>query len=302
MAPEQVFTRTYGSPVDVFAYGIVLFELLTGEIPYDKKSQPEIYGMLERGERPEIPSELMEEPIADLIGQCWASDPEHRPTFDQICEIFENELALFPGTRTRGLRQLLRFIESHEHAHDFVPRADLVGQKKQMKHAPDGDAIGEAASFGKVRQFTEFVTISKQINVNVLDRKKNAPLHRAVMCGEDRMVSFLVQIRDIDVNVKSRKGSTPLMIAVRGGNVKLVEKLLKNERIDVNVRDDDKNTALHLAVESGSVVMVQCLVERRDVQLDQKGKHKVTPLKLAQSKKFGEIEAVLTEAIGQKKK
>jgi hypothetical protein len=302
MAPEQVFTQNYGAPVDVFAYAVVLFELLTEAVPYDGKSQADIYRMLEKSERPFIPAELENEPVADLIGQCWAEDPAERPTFDQICELFGNELVLFPGTRRRGLAQLLRFIERHEHTHDFVPRNDLVVLKKSMKNGVDADAIAEEAGFGSIRHFTELVTISKQINVNILDRQKAAPLHRAVNCQETAMVSFLLQIQDIDVNVRSPKGATPLLIAVFTGNLEIVRLLLDDKRVDVNAQDDDKNSALHMAVEKRYVAIVQALVKCRDIKLDQKGPHKLTPLKLANSKKFTEIETILTDAIKHKKK
>jgi serine/threonine protein kinase len=42
MAPEIYFNKPYTCSVDIWALGCVLFELITGERPYESKSKVEL--------------------------------------------------------------------------------------------------------------------------------------------------------------------------------------------------------------------------------------------------------------------
>jgi serine/threonine protein kinase len=72
--------------IDVYAFAMTLFELVTGERPWKTETPgktettPSIRHHLERGERPvftcPVPTRMK-----DLIEVCWATDPERRPSF-----------------------------------------------------------------------------------------------------------------------------------------------------------------------------------------------------------------------------
>lgn len=90
MAPEILANQPYAEPADVFSFGIILWELLTAECPYDGMSAIQCaLAVLNRDQRPQIPK-WCPPAFSSLIKNCVKRDPGKRPTFSQVCEALEN--------------------------------------------------------------------------------------------------------------------------------------------------------------------------------------------------------------------
>lgn len=90
MAPEVLDGQWYNEKVDVYSYGIVLFEILARRIPYDGSGlEPvSIAVAVSKGRRPDAALVPQDCP-ADLrftMECCWAHCPTGRPGFDTILE------------------------------------------------------------------------------------------------------------------------------------------------------------------------------------------------------------------------
>jgi serine/threonine protein kinase len=84
MAPEVLANQPYAEPADVFSFGIIMWETLTGECPYDGMSAIQCaLAVLNRDLRPPIP-EWCPPSLSALIRSCLDKDPSKRPTFAQI--------------------------------------------------------------------------------------------------------------------------------------------------------------------------------------------------------------------------
>lgn len=84
MAPEVIRNELCSEKVDVWSFGVVLWELLTSEIPYkDVDSSAVIWGVGNNSLRLPIPSSLPDG-FQILLRQCWSAKPKNRPTFRHI--------------------------------------------------------------------------------------------------------------------------------------------------------------------------------------------------------------------------
>jgi serine/threonine protein kinase len=94
MAPEVLRAEdTYTSKVDVYALGMVIFEALTTEYPFDGLDLAQLktkVGM--EGKRPSSfwsPKSRGEELLHQTMVRCWAQDPRARPSLPELVEEME---------------------------------------------------------------------------------------------------------------------------------------------------------------------------------------------------------------------
>ncbi|KAL1315993.1 serine/threonine-protein kinase STY17 [Arachis duranensis] len=89
MAPEVIEHKPYDQKADVFSFGIALWELLTGELPYSYLTPLQAaVGVVQKGLRPTIPKNTHPR-LSELLQRCWQQDPLLRPDFSEIKEILQ---------------------------------------------------------------------------------------------------------------------------------------------------------------------------------------------------------------------
>lgn len=97
MAPELLDTKSgFSEKVDVYAFGILLNEMIGRRIPFDGVADSEIKRRVINGDRPEV-SLSCDRRLHDLIVKCWSQDPEERPTFIEIHDLLHEHVRSVPA-------------------------------------------------------------------------------------------------------------------------------------------------------------------------------------------------------------
>ncbi|XP_046802401.1 uncharacterized protein LOC111674966 isoform X2 [Lucilia cuprina] len=90
MPPEVISRGTYSKSSDVWSYGVLLWELITGETPYKGFDSLSVaYGVAVNTLTLPIPK-TCPEAWGKLMKSCWASDPHNRPGFKDILSNLED--------------------------------------------------------------------------------------------------------------------------------------------------------------------------------------------------------------------
>ncbi|ORZ27156.1 kinase-like domain-containing protein, partial [Lobosporangium transversale] len=83
LAPEILASNSYSSRSDVYALGMVMFELLTGRVAFEKDlDRPGLSTKVMFGRQDEIPANIKGSPgpaYEALIKDCWKLNPAERP-------------------------------------------------------------------------------------------------------------------------------------------------------------------------------------------------------------------------------
>ncbi len=146
MAPEVIRNEACSEKVDIYSFGVVLWELLTCEMPYKNFDQNSImWGVGSNKLQLTIPQSAPEG-IKLLLQQCWSLKPRNRPTFSQILKhleivnsteiLLKVEDAYFKSQASwkEEIREKMNFTEMHQ----YNIEEDLIQKRKEeLKHATD---------------------------------------------------------------------------------------------------------------------------------------------------------------------
>ncbi|GIL87290.1 hypothetical protein Vretimale_1762 [Volvox reticuliferus] len=92
MAPEVLRCDHYAEAADVYSYGVILWELLTGQPPWADLNAMQVVGVVGYAKRslPDPPEG--DAVLLQLCKTCRAYEPMQRPTFAQVVELLESHL------------------------------------------------------------------------------------------------------------------------------------------------------------------------------------------------------------------
>lgn len=99
MAPELLLPTKFGldkempsKEADIYALGMTVYQVLTGERPFFSKREPEVIHAVISGERPPKPENAdiigMTKAVWDLLEVCWREDRATRPNIAHVLETF----------------------------------------------------------------------------------------------------------------------------------------------------------------------------------------------------------------------
>ncbi|MBT8496404.1 MAG: serine/threonine protein kinase, partial [Deltaproteobacteria bacterium] len=89
MAPEQIRGEEITPRADIYAFGILLYELLTGRLPFRADSDREIHAMQMSAPRPRVTDHVnVSDHFDAIVARCMAIDPSDR--YDLISQVIRD--------------------------------------------------------------------------------------------------------------------------------------------------------------------------------------------------------------------
>lgn len=181
MAPEMIRSCEWSDRTDVYAFGLVLWELCTGRLPFlddlergDGRMQ--LMFRIADGQRPKWPiPDSVPQPIKDLIFKCWAHNPADRPSINRVLETLQgadDPLVVFNQHDLNkdgalGFAEFALFLEDYKPG--YVPDAKVYSVFQLIDENGDGRI-----------SYEEFERFWRQIEIagfdSVLDRGREPKL------------------------------------------------------------------------------------------------------------------------------
>ena len=87
--PNEGDDLPFSKASDVYAFGTVWFELLTGEWPYKLQTPETIIWMVGRGMKPSLPNLSTSRDVKDILLMCWNFYLDYRPDFTYLSNTLE---------------------------------------------------------------------------------------------------------------------------------------------------------------------------------------------------------------------
>ena len=148
MPPEVIRNEPCNEKVDIWSFGVCVWELLTCELPYKNvDSSAIIWGVGSNSLQLPIPS-TCPDGFKLLIKQCWSSKPRNRPSFRHILmhlDIAAVEILSFKPedyfrTQQSWKAEVWEYNEKMRCEGSSIPLADealVKKRKEELKHAQD---------------------------------------------------------------------------------------------------------------------------------------------------------------------
>ena len=108
MSPERIAPNRFGFkdgrptiPSDCYALAMVVYETITGNLPFHKDADLTVFMKIVEGERPPRGAKFTDS-LWGMLGQCWTPGPTDRPSIEAVLQCLET-VSSFPEPSSPGV-------------------------------------------------------------------------------------------------------------------------------------------------------------------------------------------------------
>lgn len=159
MAPEQLWNDSPGAPADWYSFGVVLFEALTGALPF---TGPNRLNAMRAGLGAQSNALLADvaPDVAELVRGLLAPVPARRPGYDAIARVLRTPAAQPTSVTPRPDVAFIGRVDTLQRLRDALQAVHTQGPQVVHVHGPSG--IGKTAL---MRHFMDVATGSGDVLV-----------------------------------------------------------------------------------------------------------------------------------------
>ena len=191
LSPEIISNKPYDAKSDIWALGVLLYELMTFKMPFNAVSLPLLSIKINRGVYKPPPSTYSHE-IRDLLKKCLTVDPEKRPSIDEILK-----LSLIKNR----INNFLKEVQYDQDLHNTIAKKyKEERQKKKHKYKIVNKEINKDNDKEKKedsKNNLNMVNQNKQIN--------NANKNDTIKMGESNNKNIINEKSSNSINTSEKK-------------------------------------------------------------------------------------------------
>ena len=159
MAPELLEEESFGPKVDVYAYAIIAYQVLTGIVPFGENiTQQKLTRRVLDGKRPSL--DPVPTPFQPLLKKCWAQNESDRPDFEFIVQTFLNGLCL-PKVDLHSYKRYIEKVGYYEY--NLSSKLNTLHQNNIKNNDKNSDGQEFWKKGKKLKQNKNFVEAAKYL-------------------------------------------------------------------------------------------------------------------------------------------
>ncbi|CAF4628027.1 unnamed protein product, partial [Rotaria sp. Silwood2] len=133
-APELLKMGKHTEASDVYALGVVLWELGTGYEPYEEADDSTISAFVLRGDRLDIPTNIPSS-FAELVSKAWAHEPQKRPSCQQLLSLMRQvsfELDVTKKSEATGMTDTMKTEAITKQVDETIEKCEVTTEKIEV--------------------------------------------------------------------------------------------------------------------------------------------------------------------------